>query len=248
MEAKTALLFVVALGLAAPCEPQATLRLLLTSPSSGGITVPSGYSGVYSLGVNGGTTAPLDLTGSGTVSHISVGISFYPGFTSDLPIISDSGGNSFTCRTPVSAADNLLVTCDVDAPVVSSSYTVTLPGASQYISAAIVAKVGGLSSGSYDSTAGQTSNATASAVTTLQPTTALTPTHGGELLISFLSFSTSATPTINSGFGAPVTENFDSGVSVGISVSWQIQTTATARQPTWTLASSTAAVIVNGYQ
>jgi hypothetical protein len=72
--------------------------------------------------------------------------------------------------------------------------------------------------------------------TSIQPSASCTPTVNNELIFTAIGLTaTSTTPSVSGtgSFSTPGFLNFSSGTNYGVAAAYQIQTTKTAEQPTW---------------
>ncbi len=193
----------------------------------------------YALGASGGTTSSLDITGA---TNISIGVCMYTAAGTKPPTVTDSKGDTLNARTAQDSSEPYIRIYDYDfgsALGSTTNYTVTVTSSSSFSSVGIIAWAGGKASASFDLQAGGIQNS--SGGTSVQDSASVTPSEANEILVSFLCYSASNTPTIDSSFttpGANDRANYSAGANEGIIQSWQIQTTATARQPTWSWTSN----------
>jgi hypothetical protein len=186
-------------------------------------------------GQNGGTSAGIDTTGAnlivlGVVSYSAVGDA----------TVSDSKGNTpYVGLTKYTATALQYVKIFYFlSPTVGSGHTFTVTSSAGF-SAMVVASFSGVSA--FD--AGKDTGAsTASAVTTLQ-VGSLTPSVDNCLMVTVVGLNaSSSTPTIDSSFNAATEfQNYVGSTNFGAALSYQVQTTATARNPTWTFSLTTGA-------
>jgi hypothetical protein len=149
--------------------------------------------------------------------------------------ISDSKSNSWTGLTALNAGGEARIFY-VESPTVGTGHTVSC--AQSYAYVAMSAWSGGTTT-SFD----QENGATSASATSLA-SGSITPSEDNELLISCIGLggtATGLTADTGIGFTALVTRNAVSGVNYGGGVSYQIQTTATARNPSWSWTLSTDA-------
>jgi hypothetical protein len=217
------------------------------APAAAGNPTLAAPSTCFQLGANGGTTTGINLTGLGTITHISIGVFAYSLGTIP-PTVSDSGSNTLTGRTAISSSEPWVRVYDVQNPTVSSSYTVTATGAGSFIAVCIVAQVGG--TGAYDTTAGQLSGTQNSSAGTSVSAGPLTPTNNNEMLVTFLCYSAANSPTPGAGWTQVGSKaDYSGGNNEGGIAYYQIQTTATAATASWTWSTGTRGVTtLNAYQ
>lgn len=172
--------------------------------------------------------------------------------------------NGFTCSAFNAAGANLLVVVAVslvgqDGPISDStaaswtdvnvgtynhrfgvwfasvtgqaSHTITIGGTGNYPAFAYYAFA---SAGLLDQA---TTPVTGSSVSTLQPGS-LTPANAGSVLVTGIASNSPEAWSIDSGFATPLQTPNSPGFAYGVAASYQIQTTATARNPTWSWAGS----------
>lgn len=145
--------------------------------------------------------------------------------------ISDSKGNTWTnLTTQFSSTTRARLFYSVLSSV-GSGHTFTVASAS-FPSIVVRTFSGVKTSSPFDVETGGTSS------TTTVATGSLTPSENNELIVTGVGFDRIATPSIDSGFNTPVGVNFSSGSNMGTSLSYIIQTTATAVNPTWTVSGS----------
>lgn len=181
--------------------------------------IPSAQAGA--AGVNGGTSSPADFSG---VDTILVGLTSVGGET-----VSDSHSNTYNVVTSIGTLKIYIA----ENAITSASMTFTLSGTGINAAAYFVGFSGGKLSGAED----QSNTHTYAAQTSEQPGS-VTPTQDNELL--FLALSMDQDPgggfviTVDSSFESPMPGNGIGGGVIG--VSWKIQTSAGAENPTmsWT--------------
>lgn len=170
------------------------------------------------FGGSGGTSAAIDTTGATLLVAALSALS---------PGISDSKGNTWTPLSAVSPSQTVQLFY-VANPVVGTGHTFTCSGS--FVSMVVRAYNGVATTTPFDQ-----QNGSAASGTTVSPGS-VTPSQDGELLVAACGIlSPSAAPTVDSGFTTPSNYvNNSPGVNFGVAFSEQVQTTATARNPTFT--------------
>lgn len=187
-------------------------------------------------GVNGGTTSAVNTTGATQITLVTTRFTGGGAVT-----ISDSKSNTWTARTEYDASGDPGVRFyDCFNPTVGTGHTFTIAGTGVYASVGALA-FSGMASGSFD----QVSGANATGVTTIQPGS-ITPAANDAVVISGMGWnpSSSQTPTINGSFSSPTYIDPGFGTTYGTAISYWIQTTATASNPTWACATMTPTVAI----
>jgi hypothetical protein len=175
------------------------------------------------------TTDAIDTTGASLLVVATSSYYLGPGLT-----VTDSKSNTWTALTEYTSNTEARVKmyyC-VSPGSVGSGHTFTFSGSSIYGTLAVLALSG---AGAID--AGEVGASNASSAT-LQPGT-ITPSQSGCICITAVAFNTgSATLTIDSPFSkiASGYADYSGSVNEGLGLAYDIQTTATARNPTWTAA------------
>ncbi len=181
---------------------------------------------------NGTTTAAINTTGA--TSLVIATSSYYAGSGLD---VSDSNLNIWvplTAYTSSTEARVKLWYC-VASPSVGVGHTFTVTGASVFATIGVIAWSGG---GAYD---GQERGASNAATATQSTDGFITPTLDGAIVVSAVAFNTgSATLTVSAPFSKIATgyADYAGSTSEGLGLAYEIQTTATSRNPTWTAASA----------
>lgn len=188
------------------------------------------------LGTNGGTTAGAGVLNTTGADLLVVVENYYvvggPG------VLTDSKSNSWTKLTQRDGVEIGCVIWYAKNASVGSGHTFTITGSGVYAALEILAASGTHLSAPFDQ---QNGIATDSALTTLQ-IGSVTPSTDGQLLVMGLSLS-QATPGSSIDIGTLQDETSGLSTYTGASAT-QIQTTATARNPTWTHASSRASAAI----
>ena len=186
---------------------------------------------ITGLGTNGGTSPAIDTTGA-TLLVISVG--YYAAATKT---VSDSYSNTWT---PLTAQENsgddgnrLWYALN---PVVGTGHTFTITGSGVYLSACIAAFRGVANVTPFD-----VQNGAINAASTTIASGSVTPSANNELVITGASGNAnlSGTPT---GTGMTLIDSnpYVASNQSSSGLAYAIQTTASAINPAWTLASSVA--------
>lgn len=186
--------------------------------------------------VNDVTSGIADTTGA---VLLVVGIANYAGINSAVPTASDSKGNAWTPRTSYAnaAVDTrwTLYYCQ-NPTAVGAAHTFTGSLVTGYPSIFMLAFSGAALSGVYDQENGAASNGATSLATG-----SVTPGEDNEVLVTGIGAgSPAATFSGVTGFTISDQLAFSSGNYMGGALAYQIQTTATARNPSWTLSTSAA--------
>lgn len=194
-------------------------------------------TGTGSVDGNTVTTAGINTTGANLL--VVVLSDFDDGTTT----LQDSRTNTWTGLTARRAADGTRVRIYyVASPSVGAAHTFTATkDTNQTFPGLCVAAFSGGHTAPFD----QQNGGTTAGATTLQ-TGSVTPSENNELLIAGISFFSSDPATINSAFNIANALDVDDfgGGSMGCALAYQIQTTATARNPTWTILTSAAAAAI----
>lgn len=187
---------------------------------------------------SGGTTSSgINTTGA---DLITLGVAGYQA-TSD-PTVSDSKGNTYTPLTQKavsSGATGRIYYCK--NATVGTGHTFTASGTNTYAGVAVAAWSGSDLTAPFD----QENGATSSSTTTIQPGS-VTPTTDGQLVVTLFTETSQRTgQSVDSPFTVSDGAALNPGNTWGIWMAYEIQTTATARNPTWTwvtAASNTAEI------
>lgn len=171
-------------------------------------------------GINGATTGGINTTGA---DLLVIAVGHYAG----TPTVSDSNGNTWTPLTQYGASGNRSRIHWCVPVTVGAGHTFTVTGAGLVPAIAVLAFSGAYAT-PYDTENGATSNQTGS----------VTPSEDNEVLVSTLCFYPSGTLSIDSSFTISDQLDYNASVSMGIGMAYQIQTTATARNPTWSTTTS----------
>ncbi len=180
----------------------------------------------------GATTGSVDTSGNSLlvaaiVSYVAVGDA----------TISDSKSNTWTALTKSASTTQYVKFFYVASPTVGTGHTFTVAGVGSFSSIAVITFNGTTTSSPFDQQNGNTFNAG----TTTLTTGSVTPGVDGEVLVAAVGLNASSgNPTIDVSFTSPCTEflNYSAGVNFGVGLTYQIQTTATTRNPTFSFTSS----------
>ena len=197
--------------------------MLASGPASAAISLVT--STIQSLS----PTSSIDTTDA---SLIVVGLAWY---NSAPPAnLTDSKGNTWTALTSQSANGGFtrLQFFYCSPCVVGSSHTFS--SSNGFVSIGVMAFSGTAVLSPLD----QQNGSVTSSTTTIQPGS-VTPSQNNELVITAFGTGnfTSQSVSIDSGFSTPIT-NSETTSAMILSMSYLIQTTATAKNPTWTVSSS----------
>lgn len=177
------------------------------------------------------TTASADTTGA---NLIVVGVCSHQ--PSTAPTLSDSKSNNWNGLTVQNISPTRVRLFYAAGPsiVVGSGHTFTVAGASSFPAVAAIWFSGGNAS-----PADQENGNTVSGVTSGQPGS-ITPTEDNEVIVAGMCCNGGGTYSIDSPFAAEENFTIVPGVAYGILLAYSIQTTATARNPTFTFGSGAA--------
>jgi hypothetical protein len=193
--------------------------------SGGHVTIPGTTSGT--------TSAGIDTTGA---SLLIVAVARH-GFTSD-PTLTDSYGNTWLPLTPYAGFIGYVLVYYAKNPTVGTGHTFTLAGGNTFPSACVAAFTGADTSAPFDVENGNGVSYPSS--TTIQTGT-LTPSQDDSLIIAALASAPNGGPsgyTIDSSFTLIDTVDAINGQSSGSGLAYFLQTTAAAKNPTWTLSTA----------
>lgn len=188
--------------------------------------------GAHSANGNDVTTGAVDTTGA----NFLVAMAGYYG-TGTPPTLSDSKSNTWTALTlkisPDTSINGRLYYCA--GATVGSGHTFSLSGTGVYPAVAVLA-MANVKASPFD----QQNGATTTSGNTSLATGSITPSVNGCVIVAGLvgNDSTGGDPTIDSGFSTPVVGHATGGQSVGAAISYKIQTTAAAVNPTWSWTNS----------
>jgi len=178
-------------------------------------------------GANSATTSGVDTTGA---TLLVVAVSIYTGGSATT--VSDSKSNTWTKLTSYSATTNSRITIYYSVnPTVGSAHTFTADGTSNYPGILMTAFDGVVDASPFDLENGFGRTTSGSTV----QTGSITPSEDNELIITALANDTTvATATADEGMTLIQWLNWQSATNMGVGMSYKVQTTATAINPTWT--------------
>ncbi len=183
-------------------------------------------------GSAGGTTSAVDTSGNTLLVAAVVSYTLVSDAT-----ISDSKSNTWTPLTKSASTTQYVKFFYVANPTVGTGHTFTVSGTGSFASIGVITFNGVTTSSPFDQQNGGTFNAGATSLAT----GSVTPGVSGEVLVAAIGLNASSgTPTIDSSFVSPCTDyfNYSAGVNFAVGLAYQIQTTATARNPTFSFTSS----------
>ncbi len=200
------------------------LPLLLARPAFATITFDVAQS-AGTTDTNNVTTASVTLAGN----FVVVVAADYRSATACT--IADSRSSTFTIRTTYqTTAEQRIRIAYATGVTTGAGYTVSCNGTSSFPAVSFAAFSGVATTSAFD----QESGATSDSAVTFQPTI-VTPTVANEVVIAGASAASAITITVNAPFTIPTNGSTTwDGTHYGVSVAYDIQTTATARNPTWT--------------
>jgi hypothetical protein len=182
--------------------------------------------------IGAGTTGAIDTTGA---TFIVATVAAASGVT---PVVSDNKSNTPWVHCNVALASSGSPnswTFYINPTSVGSGHTFSATGSESTI--AVQAYSGGAA---YPDVLDDETKNSAFLVSSLNYPSALTPSQVNCLLVAAVTFEDGSTPTIDSSFNRSDFLNRVGGVNKSLGMAYQIQTTATARNPTWSWAVSNA--------
>lgn len=191
-----------------------------------GVTVGSAAGGTV-------TTGTYNTTGANFVSCV---VSEFASAGSTAVTDSLNGATGWNARTTYNGgSQRITIWYNQSGSFGSETFTATVTGASTFPSISCLAF-----SGSTATPFDVENGATTVSSTTVQ-SGSITPGAANELVIAALSMGTAnSSITIDGGFSTPLTTNFTGGQCEGVGVSYLIQTSAAAANPTWTMGNNSA--------
>lgn len=170
-----------------------------------------------------GTTTTISSTGA---DLMVAAVTFYE--PSTAPSINfDTYGNTWVAETQWGGAGNAnTIFYHVYSPTTGGAHAVGFTGG---FGSACIAAFSGSTSSALDQ-----QNGNGSASSTTITTGSVTPTQANELVLTSFGTFTAGPYTTPSGFTLISSAAYASGVSCGVAIAYQIQTSATADNPTWT--------------
>ena len=219
------------------CIAQASAQVPMTGaglPKPGaaaGIALVNSVSAAYASSATTVTTTGINTS---TANFLIAYVAYNAG---DAPTISDLAVNTWTKLSSFNSTGVSIDTYYVNpsAFVTNASDTFTISAAGAF-GAVAVAAFSGVVSSPFDKQDGATGTSASP-----QAATGFTPTLNNSLVMAGVTFDPGVTlSSINGGF--TILQNIPSsaGINFGIGLSYLIQTTATAAQPTWTLSAGGA--------
>lgn len=175
---------------------------------------------IFPLGINGGTSSALDTTAANLI------VAAVMSNTGGTPVFSDNQGNSYDSVTTITGTYARMELYYKINPTVNASHTWAVSGNGTYATVGVVCMAG---VASFD--------AGVRATNTTDPLSlgSITPAENDEALICFYAndWITSGTPTVDAGFTLLDYVQTVGGVTYDLASAYQIQTTATTRNPQW---------------
>lgn len=171
---------------------------------------------------NSVTTAAINMTGADLLV-VAVATTGFNAAT-----VTDSLSNTWTAKTRYGTSSATIQLFFVQAPTVGASQTFTATANGEFPSIC-VAGFSGSATTPFDVENG----AQASGVSTIQPGS-ITPNENSELIITAVGKNGVLTSTVDSPFTLLDDQPGDNLHAIGTAMAYEIQTTATARNPTWT--------------
>ncbi len=186
------------------------------------------------------TTPAIDTSGADLIVIAASGFASGSGFCAPGSGLSDSKGNTYTALTRIDSGLNsgsaeYAQLFYVQAPSVGSGHTFTC-GSAVAPSIAVTAWAGSIAS-PFDQQNGQ---GTVTPGTTW-PTNSVTPSNTNQLLVAAVTTGSAATYTVDSGFTISDQIPFLAGNNEGLVMAYLIETTAAAKDPTFTFTASSDA-------
>lgn len=181
-------------------------------------------SAISAGGANGSTTGAIDTTGA---DFIALVVTSY--VASGAATVSDSKGNTWSARTYYTGSVVAAQIFYCQAPTVGSGHTFTCSGTSTFSTIAVEAFSGSTAS-PYDTESGA---GNASSASTIQPGS-ITPSENNCLIISGTGWNSSGSTTVDGGFSETGELSPGGGNNFGTVMSYLIQTSAAAANPTVT--------------
>jgi hypothetical protein len=179
-------------------------------------------------GINGVTSSSINTTGA---NLLVVAVSWYSGITAN-GTISDSKSNTWSALTESTSTSNN-VSCQLFycyGATVGSGHTFTYNGTSIYASICVEA-FSNVAASPFDHENG----AGSANATTIQPGS-ITPSQAHSIIVSAFSFGANSSGTISVDSSLTITDTaaYVTATSEGLSMSYNILSSASATNPTWT--------------
>lgn len=185
---------------------------------------------------NGATTASADTTGA---NFIVVPKVYYSLATE--PTLSDSKSNSYSCLPAyvLSGTQSLRICVSSVSTTVGSGHTVTCTGVGSFCAIGMMA-FSGLVSATVDQETGN--HGVPGTCPNTSDSGTITPSTNNQLVITAIGTSTGTGMSVAPGsFTLAGTLDFLTGTHWGVGLAYEVQTTATARQASWTITSGCSA-------
>jgi hypothetical protein len=183
-----------------------------------------------------GTSSAIDTT---SATLITFGVIDYAG--DPAAVVSDSKGNTWTPITTQTSANCREIIYYCASPTVGTGHTFTLTNGNIFASYSVDSWSGTDPSSPLDVSNGNTS----SGGTTTLSTGSVTPSASGALVLTFCGQNGGGSDTVTTPFDATLSGvAYNSGNYLGNGRAYEIQTIATARNPTWSGASTDRAATI----
>lgn len=150
------------------------------------------------------------------------------------PAFSDNQSNTYTNKN-----DGSDVTVDLlykESPTVSATHTFSVTTSPNY-SSLVAAAFSGVKTSAAAFDQENSNRHTGGTDQTIQPGS-ITPSENDELIITCLSWQSTATASIDSGFTIIAQTTFNGSFHYPVALAYKVQTTAAAVNPTWTLSAA----------
>lgn len=189
---------------------------------------------------SGGTTPGINTSGSTLITLVVTSYS-----VNAAPTVSDNKGNTWNARTVITAGAGCRCRIyDCLNPTVGTGHTFTVAGTTTYSIVQVLAWSGANTTSSFD----QENGAGAASGTSLSAGS-VTPSENNELIVTGETLGgASAGETVASPMTLQNYTAFSSGNNMGSAIGYEIQTTATARNPSWSGGSQERAARVATYK
>jgi hypothetical protein len=195
--------------------------LIPGSTSAAPIALVASTSAGSTNGGNSVTTGAINTAGA---NLIVVSVSGAPS------TLSDSKGNTWTALTTYGGVITLYYCVN---PTVGTGHTFTEGGATTFAAISVMAFSGVSPSSPLDQ-----QNGNGTVTTSIQPGS-VSPSQNNELIVTGLLMGP-GTASIDSGFNTPIQTAFNGGNAYGTAMSYLVQTTAGAVNPTWSISPATS--------
>ncbi len=193
------------------------------------------HASLATPGANSAVTGTCDTTGS---NLLVVAVSSYA--LNARPAVSDSKGNTWTELTAytnpaVDVTRHQLWYCIPSS--VGGSHTFTATGTGSFCGICAAAFSGAKSSSPFDAQNGNGSNGATSLATG-----SVTPSEDNEVLVAGVNVNGAGTIAIDLSFTIADSNGYSAGVNFSCAIAYLIQTTAAAKNPTWSQSGASAAM------